>query len=382
MISTTESWISCADVQLRGPWKRTRIFRWKGGLLVLLSQSGLVKFVSWPRFRGPQLEARGLLSARASTWNADASPEFKAVASANADYLTSIKPFLGDRNVTLANMYNVFDYMNVNYIHNKAFRANVTEQQMEQARALADYHEQAVFSSPTKDGIGNIAGQTILPVILEALERFTDSSDPLIMQYIGVAYKPLVSLMNMTEVGIPGFVNYAAVTALELRNTSGTLTISFNFRNVSEAATDGSDYVAYPMFGTSSPELSYSTFSDKLRSYSLASLGEWCNKCGTTDLRGCDVITSLNDTMNDFASATSTRGRHHVSPVAAGLIGALVGIIAALVFMFIGGTLFKKSGGRFGAGKQSQVLRGRSEEADSAYEMDQNDLKSKQHAEI
>ncbi|KAJ9099300.1 hypothetical protein QFC21_004181 [Naganishia friedmannii] len=296
-----------------------------------------------------------------------ASPEFKAVASANADYLTSIKPFLGDRNVTLANMYNVFDYMNVNYIHNKGFRANVTEQQMEQARALADYHEQAVFSAPTKDGIGNIAGQTILPVILQALEKMVDPSDPLVMQYI---------------VGIPGFMNYAAVAALELRNSSGTLTVSFNFRNVSEAATDGQDYVTYPMFGSSSNELPYETFVDNLSPYSLASLGEWCNKCGTTDLRGCGVINSLNDTMNDYASAASTRGRHHVSPVVAGLIGAVVGIIAALVFLFVGGTLFKKSGRGFGAGKQSQVHRGRSEEADSAYEMDQNDVKSKQHAEI
>lgn len=34
--------------------------------------------------------------------------------------------------------------------------------------------------------------------------------------------------MNMTEVGIDGFVNYAAVAALELRNSSGTITVSFN----------------------------------------------------------------------------------------------------------------------------------------------------------
>jgi hypothetical protein len=119
------------------------------------------------------------------------------------------------------------------------------------------------------------------------------------------------------------------------------------------------------MFGSSSTELPYDTFVEKLSPYSIASLGEWCNKCGTTDLRGCGVIDSLNDTMNDYASATSTRGRHHVSPVVAGLIGALVGIIAAMVFLFVGGTLFKKSGRGFGAGKQGQVQRGRSEEADS-----------------
>lgn len=34
--------------------------------------------------------------------------------------------------------------------------------------------------------------------------------------------------MNMTELGIDGFVNYAAVAALEVRNASGALTVSFN----------------------------------------------------------------------------------------------------------------------------------------------------------
>ena len=60
----------------------------------------------------------------------DASEPFKAVAAANADFLTSLKPFVGERNVSLENMYNVFDYMNVNYIHDATFRASVTEQQM------------------------------------------------------------------------------------------------------------------------------------------------------------------------------------------------------------------------------------------------------------
>lgn len=65
-----------------------------------------------------------------SLTRADASEPFKAIAADNADFLTSLKPLVGDRNVSLENMYNVFDYMNVNYIHNAAFRASVTEQQM------------------------------------------------------------------------------------------------------------------------------------------------------------------------------------------------------------------------------------------------------------
>ncbi|GHJ87051.1 hypothetical protein NliqN6_3453 [Naganishia liquefaciens] len=307
-----------------------------------------------------------------------ASEPFKTVAAANADFLTSLKPFVGERNVSLENMYNVFDYMNVNYIHDATFRASVTEQQMEQARALANYHEQAVFSSPQKDGIGNIAGQTMIPGILEAMEKIISPTEPFLLQYYGTAYKPFISLMNITEVGIDGFVNYAAVAAFEVRNSSGTLTVSFNLRNTSEAAPDGSDYQAYPMFGSSTPEMPYYTFVENIGAYGVNSLGEWCNKCETTDARGCDVINALNDTLNDFVSPARTTGRHRVSPLVAGVIGALVGIVAALVVMFLGGAALKKT---YRRKVVDASPRRRSEEAESAYEMESADRKTK-HAEI
>jgi hypothetical protein len=115
------------------------------------------------------------------------------------------------------------------------------------------------------------------------------------------------------------------------------------------------------MFGTSSPDLPYKTFVDNLSPYGINSLGEWCNKCGTTTARGCDVIDALNDTMNDYASPVKTYGRQHVSPVVSGVIGALVGIVAALVVMFVGGALFKKKGTKGGAAQ----YRARSAEAES-----------------
>jgi len=41
------------------------------------------------------------------------------------------------------------------------------------------------------DGIGNIAGQTIIPPILDALQQIANESMPLKLQYIGIAYKPV-----------------------------------------------------------------------------------------------------------------------------------------------------------------------------------------------
>lgn len=143
---------------------------------------------------------------------------------------------------------------------------------------------------------------------------------------------------------------------------SSNIKLTLRSRNASEAALDGSDYTAYPMFGSSEPEMPYQTFVDNLSAYGVNSLGEWCNKCETTDARGCDVINALNDTLNDFVSPAQTTGRHRVSPLVAGVIGALVGIVAALVVMFVGGAAFKKTYRRNAVGASP---RGRSEEAES-----------------
>jgi len=65
---------------------------------------------------------------------------------------------------------------------------------------------------------------------------------------------------------------------------------------------------------------------------------DWCNKCGTTDERGCDVLAALNGTGGaGYTSPTHVDGHHRVSPVTAGLIGAfvtlaVVAILSAALF--------------------------------------------------
>jgi hypothetical protein len=53
--------------------------------------------------------------------------------------------------------------MNVQFIHNVDFAKALPPTYLAQARALADYHEHGVFSSPSPSGIGNRA----LPALLE-----------------------------------------------------------------------------------------------------------------------------------------------------------------------------------------------------------------------
>jgi len=125
---------------------------------------------------------------------------------------------------------------------------------------LANYHEQVLFTDPDLDGIGNIAAQTIIPPIIDALQDIASDTKPLKLQYIGISYKPVslkpamarfppwpnpypalsivltwdlrpaqfLSLFNMTQAGIDGFVSYASALALEVRNGTNGMTVSMN----------------------------------------------------------------------------------------------------------------------------------------------------------
>ena len=94
--------------------------------------------------------------------------------------------------------------MNVQSIHNATFANRLPPTFLAQARDLADYHEYGVFSDSTLGGIGNIAGNAMMPTILTAFQRIANASDPLKLHYSAVAYKPLLSLFNMTGVVADG----------------------------------------------------------------------------------------------------------------------------------------------------------------------------------
>lgn len=68
------------------------------------------------------------------------SAAFLAVESENQDFLDSLKPIVGNRSTALANMYNIFDFLNVQSIHNATFAdlVNATgEGTLSKARDLA-----------------------------------------------------------------------------------------------------------------------------------------------------------------------------------------------------------------------------------------------------
>ncbi len=125
-------------------------------------------------------------------------------------------------------------------------------------------------------------------------------------------------------------------------------------RNGSATNLEGTDLVTYPMFGSSSNTMALSDFITKLEPYTVPDLASWCTACNNTQTRGCDVIAAANASSSSsvssgsnegYSSATSTTGKHHVSPVVAGVIGAVLGLFLAALFM-VGAELWRKKKGK------------------------------------
>ena len=114
---------------------------------------------------------------------------------------------------------------------------------------------------------------------------------------------------------------------------SGEPYVQFGFKN----GTNDADYAYYNLFGNSGAT-TLSEFNSTLAPYGISTLAQWCNTCGNTQDRGCDVIAAANET---YGTATKAPGQQ-TSPLAAGFIGACVTlfiVLLALAALFFTGAL-------------------------------------------
>jgi len=268
-------------------------------------------------------------------------------------------------------MWNIFDYMNVNYIHNATFQSNLNETLLAQARTLAAFHEYGVFTSPQLDGIGNIGFRTMLPGIFSSLSSITNSSDPLKIYYNAIAYKSFFTLFRMTgavdqDASLTGLVNYAASIVIEVRQPSsgGEPVLRLNFKN----GTQDDALHTYKWFN-SSGDVPVSTFTNLLAPVSINTTADWCTVCSNTQDRGCGAIAAAA-TAAASQAAIADRVHQPIGPVGAGFLGAgltlfvalcMLGMLFFLGVMSIGGK--RRSGrshSRSGTDDSSSVEKARS----------------------
>ena len=115
--------------------------------------------------------------------------------------------------------------MNVQNTHNTTYAQQLPATFLEQARALANWHEYNVFTDPTFDGLGNstsgfvlfswiqclilltVGIRTMLPSMLSAMQQITNSSSGLKMHYSAISYIPFMSFFNMTGLVENGYID-------------------------------------------------------------------------------------------------------------------------------------------------------------------------------
>ncbi|KAF8552757.1 phosphoglycerate mutase-like protein [Imleria badia] len=252
------------------------------------------------------------------------SEEFQQMAEQSAAFLALLPPYLDGRSVNLENMWNIYDYMNVNSIHNATFAEALPSTFLAQARALANWHEHNVFTDPSVSGIGNIAGQVLVPSILDAFDDIVNTTNPVKMMITAIAYKPFLSLFNMTGVAaanpqLAGIVDYASAVALEVRQPSagGEPVIRFNFKN-------GTDDFATYDFLNQTGDVPLSVFIDAVAPYGVNTTAAWCDVCQNSQDRGCGALTLAAQQARSAALSP-------ISPVGAGFLGA--GLTLAVVIL-------------------------------------------------
>jgi len=261
-----------------------------------------------------------------------ASSFFKEKGQGSAGFLQALTPYLDGRPAVFENMWNVFDYVLVQSIHNATFASELPPTFLEQARDLANWHEYYVFSSSDPKSINTIAARTFVPPLTEYIHRILNSSDPLKFAYTAASYKPFVSLFNVTGVAemnntLAGVVDFTGSVAFEVRTspTTGPF-IRFNFKN----GTADSSYNTYGIMGSSSGDVPVRTFIDNLTPLGVDTLPEWCKLCGNANSRGCQFLQE-----NVSTDSQGLRWGGSVSPVGAGFLGAgltvaVIGILATV----------------------------------------------------
>ncbi|KAJ3491442.1 hypothetical protein NLI96_g719 [Meripilus lineatus] len=170
------------------------------------------------------------------------SPEFQELNKKSQPFFNALKDFVFGRPTTLANAYNLYDYVSSELVHNKTYAHRLPPTFIEQIRGLADYRENAIFHDKALGGIGNIASRAALNAIVRALQRVAFNGDPLQFMLIQTTYQPFISLFHQTEIvkkhpELAAIPDFGSALAIELRRApppDAREFLRFKFRNGTE----------------------------------------------------------------------------------------------------------------------------------------------------
>ncbi|KAF9267583.1 phosphoglycerate mutase-like protein [Marasmius fiardii PR-910] len=216
------------------------------------------------------------------------SEEFRRKARESEEILESFKPFVAGRVTRLENAWNLFDFINSMNTYDRKFHSHLPRHILAQARDLANFHENGVFSDRRRpSGIGNIAARGILRLILNSLERMGfESKDPLKLTIIQASYHPMISLFHELEAvkenpSLEAIPNFSSVIAIELRKRDhddhDDLALRLKFKNGTQA-----QWQTLHVFGHRG-DVPLREFLHRTRGPVISNIREWAQVCSVND---------------------------------------------------------------------------------------------------
>ncbi|KAF4620911.1 hypothetical protein D9613_001070 [Agrocybe pediades] len=253
------------------------------------------------------------------------SPDFKSKSQDASSFFNGVRDYVFGRPATLENAWNIYDFINSELTHNRTYAHRLPPTFLEQARHWANYHEHGVFSDGDINGIGNVAGRTLLHTILESLERIAFNGDPLQFMLVETTYQPFISFFEQTGVtkdhpeffGIP---NYASAIAIELRRGAPPDVRDFLRIRFKNGTATGFEDVH--VFGHHA-DIPFTEFVYRAEGAAITSNKQWMEVCGvksSSALNVLDVVPSVSDNLFAY----------------------IMGLAALAGMLFSGMTLYKK----------------------------------------
>lgn len=268
------------------------------------------------------------------------------------------------------NAIEINDYLQYQYNHNSSiYRALANDSSFagvyEEVRTLADEHAWYRYgntSSPAVDADNQaIGGKTLAASILNTFQLLVadrlspgdpnDISSPLTFLFSEPeSFISLISIMmaDYRDDYFRSIPPFASALVFEIFSTGKNNTfpttqddlwVRFYFQNGTDF--DANQLTAFPIFGNgpSRTDMQWKEFEDLFTRVKIDTLQEWCTSCNSPALFcwGVDNTSVL----------PSTREKHSaISPVIAGVIGALVALAVALLLfglaMLLGGIRFHR----------------------------------------
>ena len=241
---------------------------------------------------------------------------------------------------------------------------------MFQLRTLADNHEFNLAYNAS-DSIRSIAGSTLAAQIVQALNTSITSAGKnakLTVQFGAYnSFQSFFGLANLSSLpgdngtNFMGVPDYASTMTFELFTTvapnpypsPADLQVRFYFHNGTTGNT--STPQVYPLFGSSTPEMSWMDFTSGMNKFAIGTQTQWCHACGNTT-GVCASATSSGSSSTSSSSAgadANQKGGNGISTAVGGVIGAMVTLAVilgaeALIMLVAGLRLVRKS--RSGSG--------------------------------